>query len=134
MGGDGPVNEFTTDRLEAEQRVLLIRSHKSAIAHDIRRQHGCQPPLNPFFRQNTILRLKDIQAWQRLPRLAGKSVRNRFDRLLGSPASAAATPSGLPAHAWGAAIHAMSTKSREVIWGGQIMGAEIRARHVPVKS
>jgi len=28
-------------------------------------------------------------------------------------------------------MRAMGTKSREVIWGGQIMGAKIHARHRP---
>jgi hypothetical protein len=35
----------------------------------------------------------------------------------------------LPALASVTVMPAISTKSREVIWGGQIMGAEIHARH-----
>jgi hypothetical protein len=35
----------------------------------------------------------------------------------------------LPALSRAAVMPAMGTKSREVIWGGPIMGAEIHARH-----
>jgi hypothetical protein len=39
-------------------------------------------------------------------------------------------PSGLPSDADSAVIiPAMGTKSREVIWGGRIMGAALRAKH-----
>jgi hypothetical protein len=41
----------------------------------------------------------------------------------------AAKPSGIAWHRQGRCNAVMSTKSREVIWGGTIMGAEIAARH-----
>jgi hypothetical protein len=41
-----------------------------------------------------------------------------------------ANPSGMPKAASGAVMAPMSTKSREVIYGGQVIGAKIRAEDV----
>jgi hypothetical protein len=50
-----------------------------------------------------------------------------LDRIWGQ--SAVTAPTGIARVCRGRCNAAMGTKSREVIWGGQIMGAEIHARH-----
>jgi hypothetical protein len=50
-----------------------------------------------------------------------------IDRTLGCRGCSAPTPSGLPPRAGNAVMTSMSTKSREVIYGGRIIGAKIRA-------
>jgi hypothetical protein len=52
----------------------------------------------------------------------------RVDRAVGCSPALASISSGLSAAASGAVMPAMGTKSREVIWGGTIMGAKIRAQ------
>jgi hypothetical protein len=50
-----------------------------------------------------------------------------IDRTLGCRGCSAPIPSGLPPRAGNAVMTSMSTKSREVIYGGRIIGAKIRA-------
>jgi hypothetical protein len=48
MLGDRGIDELAPMRLQPGERLLLVGSHKPAVAGDIGRQNGRQPPLDPI--------------------------------------------------------------------------------------
>jgi len=51
MLGDLGIDELAPVRLQPGERAFLVGPHQPAVAGDIGRQNGCQPPLDPLARQ-----------------------------------------------------------------------------------
>jgi hypothetical protein len=46
MLGDLGVDQFFSQRLERGESALFVDAHEAAIAGDVSREDGCQPPLD----------------------------------------------------------------------------------------
>jgi hypothetical protein len=54
MRGDLRIEERLPTPLQVGKRTLLVAAHQTAVAGDIRRQHGRQPPLHALAVQKTL--------------------------------------------------------------------------------